>query len=142
MRRTIIAVAVLTLSTLSAMPHTVRRASAKRLTSGGLAQKLRSAGLTVRAADTIRQPFFSVKARVYVVAGDDLQVYEYRNAATARRESSKVSPDGGSIGTSSAAWMAPPHFFRKDRLIAIYIGSNADVLRALGGVMGPQFAGR
>jgi len=117
------------------------RKSARAFGTASLVQQLRTSGLTVETADTISQPFFTPKGRVYRVNGDDLQLYEYRDAPAAAKEASRVSPDG-SIGGSMPMWIAPPHFFRKDRVIAIYLGSNAKVLSALTQSIGAQFAGK
>lgn len=103
---------------------------------------LRSAGLKVAAAGTLQQPFFTAAANVFTVEGNDLQLYEFGTAAEAERAAAQVAPDGGSIGTASIAWMAPPHFFRNDRVVAIYIGTSARVHAELQRLLGPQFAGR
>lgn len=103
---------------------------------------LSQAGLTVRSAGTVEQPFFSVPARVYTVDGDDLQLYEFPTAESAQAAAATVSASGGSIGTSSMSWLAPPHFFHKDRLIANYLGSSSKTLAALETILGPQFAGQ
>jgi hypothetical protein len=112
------------------------------LTAASLADSLRRDGLAVEDAGTVEQPFFSVPARVYVVNGGDLQVYEFATAADATSAASQVSPAGSPIGTSMVTWMAPPHFFRKDRLIVNYIGTSEPVLAALRRLLGEQFAGR
>ena len=39
-------------------------------------------------------------------------------------------------------WMAAPHFFRRSRVIALYLGNDPKVLSALQQVLGSQFAGR
>lgn len=106
-----------------------------------LAEQLRAAGLTVTDGGTIEQPFFTRQARVLRIGDDDLQLYEFATAAEAEQAAAQVAPGGGSIGTVSMHWMAPPHFFRKERLIAIYIGSNARTLAELERILGPQFAG-
>lgn len=111
------------------------------LTRQNLVDALRSAGLTLQDAGTVEQPFYSVPAHVYQIDGRDLQVYEFSSAAEAERAAAQVAPDGGSIGTHSMAWMAPPHFFRKDRLVVNYIGTSSETLAALERVLGPQFAG-
>ena len=107
-----------------------------------LARSLRTAGLNVQDAGTVQQPFFTVPAQVYQVEGRDLQVYEFATPADAERAASQVAPTGSPIGTSMVTWMAPPHFFRKDRLIANYIGTSDKVLSELQRIFGPQFAGR
>ena len=39
-------------------------------------------------------------------------------------------------------WIAPPHFYHTGRVIVLYVGSNADLIRLLEATLGPQFAGR
>ena len=89
----------------------------------------------------VSQPFFSVKAAVYRIDGGELQVYNYRSASAAAKEAGRVAPNGA-IGGAMPRWIAPPHFFRKGRVIAIYLGSSDKALKALTRVMGPQFAGK
>ena len=108
----------------------------------GLAEALRAGGATVVTGEPVRQPFFSVPGRILVVNAEDVQIFEYDDASAAQADAARVSQDGGSIGTTIISWMAPPHFFRRDRLNAIYVGSNASVLAALSSSLGPQFAGR
>lgn len=122
------------------------RAAAAATTAGtnsaSVVAALRDAGLEVRDAGTVEQPFFGVPAHVYVVDGRDLQLYEFAAADDAERAAAQVAPSGSPIGTSMVTWMAPPHFFRKDRLIANYIGTSERVLAELQRLFGPQFAGR
>jgi len=113
-----------------------------RLTTSSLVDELRRAGLAVQDAGTVRQPFFSVPARVYQVDGRDLQVYEFATEADAESAASEVAPAGSPIGTTMVTWMAAPHFFRKERLLVNYIGTSDKVLSELQRLLGPQFAGR
>ncbi len=39
-------------------------------------------------------------------------------------------------------WVAPPHFYKKEKLIVLYVGDDNNVLDILEGVLGTQFAGR
>lgn len=102
---------------------------------------LRAAGLDPQPAGTLQQPFFKPPAQVFRVEGGDLQLYRFPSADDAAAAAATVAPGGGSVGTSSMAWMAPPHFFRSGSVIAIYIGTSAKALAALQRVFGPQFAG-
>jgi hypothetical protein len=106
-----------------------------------LARALRSAGLQVKSADPIRQPFFTTAGHVLLVEGDDLQVYEYPSRESASADAAKIAPSGSPIGTSMPNWMRPPHIFRKDKLIMIYLGAASRVLTALEAYSGPQLAG-
>lgn len=105
-----------------------------------IVDQLNASGLRVEPRGSIEQPFFSVPATVYAVDGDDLQLYQYASASAAEKDAAKVAPNGA-IGTSMPMWIAPPHFFRRDNIIAIYLGSSAKTLDALHQTLGPQFAG-
>lgn len=107
-----------------------------------LIDQLRAAGATVESAGAVSQPFFSVKGQVIKVNGEDVQVFEYADAATAEAEAATVSPDGGSTGTSMITWVAAPHFYKTGKLIVLYVGNNQTTLVALETALGPQFAGR
>lgn len=107
-----------------------------------LIDQLRAAGATVEPAGAVSQPFFSVKGQVIKVNGEDVQVFEYTDAAAAEAEAATVSPDGRSIGTSMVTWVAAPHFYKTGKLIVLYIGNNQTTLAALETALGPQFAGR
>jgi hypothetical protein len=104
--------------------------------------KLQAVGGTVEPGDEIEQPFFSVSGRIIKVNGQDVQVFEYPDAASADAEAAAVSPDGSSVGTTMMTWMAAPHFYKSGRVIVLYVGSDVSVIKALLVVLGPQFAGR
>lgn len=76
------------------------------------------------------------------VHGEDVQVFQYRNAAHADTQAAAVSPDGGTVGTTKVHWVGSPHFYKKARLLVLYVGDDAKVLKALEAVLGPQFAGK
>jgi hypothetical protein len=84
----------------------------------------------------------SVDALRLSVDGEDLYVFEYADSDAASRDASTVSPDGGAIGRCAFHWIGPPRFYRKDQLIALYVGTNADVIRRLDAVLGSPFARR
>ena len=116
--------------------------AASRQTTESLAAALRAGGFPVKVADDIiTQPFFSVRAKVLVVDEADLQVYEYPTAAAAAADAAKISPSGSPIGTSMPNWMRPPHIYRHDNLILIYLGDNPRVRAALEAQAGRQIAG-
>jgi hypothetical protein len=109
----------------------------------GLLKSLRASGARVRhEGNEVEQPFFSVAGKMISVGGADVQVFEYATAADAAREAAPVSPDGSSVGGSKPMWIGDPHFFRSGRLIVLYVGDDAKVLRTLTRVLGKQFAGR
>lgn len=106
-----------------------------------LTAKLRAEGATVQEGGEVEQEFFSVKGRIMVVNGEDVQVFEYQDEATARAQVELVSSDGTMIGTTIVLWVAPPHFYQRGRLIFLYVGENPEVLAVLQAALGAQFAG-
>ena len=111
------------------------------ISAASLVRDLRAGGFEIRLVDTVQQPFFTPKAEIYRVNGDDVQLYEYSDASSAEAEAARVSQNGA-IGGSMPLWIAPPHFYRNGSLVAIYLGSNPRVMQALTRALGPQFAGQ
>jgi len=106
---------------------------------------LRQQGASVTPGQTFPResnPFFEVSAQAVQVNTGTVSVFEYGDAAAARRDAAKVSPDGSTIGTTSILWIGPPHFYRDGRLMVIYAGDALAVLQPLEAVLGAQFAGR
>lgn len=107
-----------------------------------LLANLRSAGLRVEPGQPAEQPFLSVEGRMLHVGGEDVQVFQYPHAAAADAQAALVSPDGGTVGTSKPRWIGEPHFYKRGRLLVLYLGNDTTVLDALGAALGRQFAGR
>ena len=107
-----------------------------------LVQHLRSSGRTVESLGEVEQPFFTPKARVIRIGTTgEAQVYEYATEEQAAADAAKVNADG-SIGGSMPMWVAPPHFFRRRNLIALYLGRDETTLLNLRGFLGTEFAGQ
>ncbi len=108
----------------------------------GLIEKLRTGGTTVKQGEKISQPFFSVEGQTLNVGGESVQVFQYGNAEIAEKEAKQISPQGTSVGTTMVTWVAPPHFYRNDKLIVLYVGKNSEIIKALENALGRQFAGK
>lgn len=108
----------------------------------GLMDRLRAAGASVEVAGEVEQPFLSVTGAMIKVGGEDVQVFQYSSAAEVEAQAALVSPDGGAVGTSKPHWVGPPHFYKKGRLLVLYVGDDDKVLMALDAALGRQFAGR
>ena len=97
-------------------------------------------------AEVVGEDIFSVDGRVLEVNGERVLVMDYGDAAALEAEASGISPTGSSVATHGKAsmilWAAPPHFFRTETAIVLYVGENPQVIEALTSVLGPQFAGR
>ena len=105
-------------------------------------EELRGRGAEVSHSDKINQPFFSVEGQILTIDGADVQVFEYATEKAAEDDALQVSPDGSSIGKHLVNWVASPHFYKKNRLIVLYVGSDVKLINTLEKVLGKQFAGR
>lgn len=69
-----------------------------------------------------------------------MSIFEYASAAAADRDRAMISPDGASVSgagcTASISWIGPPHFYKRDRRMAVYAGTAEEVLRPLEAVLG------
>jgi hypothetical protein len=107
-----------------------------------LLENLRGAGLRVEPGQPAEQPFLSVEGRMLNVGDEGVQVFQYPHAAAADAQAALVSPDGRTVGTSKPHWIGEPHFYKRGRLLVLYVGDDDNVLKALDAVLGRQFAGK
>lgn len=141
------------LSRLDAMIATLQVASQVEAVTGydDLIEALRGAGATLEpvgeALPQLPQQFFAVPARLLMVDGSQVHVYEFADATTAEAQAARISPDAseiqpddGASGPSIVEWIATPHFYRQGRLLVLYLGDEPALLDRLEGVLGPPFA--
>lgn len=110
-----------------------------------LTARLRGEGATVEMAGTIKHPFLAVPGQIMTVNGNDIEVYQYANAQALAADTRTIDPDGciGTVGGGMLnPWTAPPHFFKSEGVMVIYLGSDSGMLHLLTRVMGKQFAGK
>ncbi|TMB61432.1 MAG: hypothetical protein E6J49_09175 [Chloroflexi bacterium] len=121
-----------------------------------LVDRLRCSGLRVEIGDRVTtrslRPTGTVlklsggglqtEARVYSFAYDDTDLGT-DGRAVAEADAKKFAPDGTLADPGAViAYDGPPHLYRRQRVIAIYAGSDAAVTSLLTRLLGPQFAGR
>lgn len=117
-------------------------ASAQGYGTAKFLEELREKGAEAESGEPVEQAFFSVIGTTVNLNGESVQVFEYDSAETMESDAVLVDADGSSIGTSMVTWIATPHFYKKGRLLVLYIGDHAETLEILASVLGPQFAGR
>ena len=76
------------------------------------------------------------------VHGEDVQVFQYASAEAADAETAPISRNGTSVGTRKIHWIGSPHFYKKGRLVVLYVGDADQVRRTLEAALGRQFAGK
>lgn len=99
---------------------------------------LRDLGVTAEVVDIVPagSGILAAPATRVTVNGATVFIYEFSTTAAADAEAARV-PDILAV----TRWMAPPHFFRGNRLIVLYVGSDEGVIGPLQRLLGPQFAG-
>jgi hypothetical protein len=111
---------------------------------------LRAAGATVTEQPSRGDSsFLHGTPHHLLVNGQDVWMYEYPAPALAEVDASGISADGstfhtgiGPFGSAAVAdYVAPPHFYKTGRVIALYVGRDAGTLRLLRQAFGPPFAG-
>lgn len=117
-------------------------ASAQGYGTAEFLEELHEKGAEAESGEQVEQPFFSVRGTTIDLNGESVQVFEYDSAETMESDAVLVDADGGSIGTSMVNWMATPHFYKKGRILVLYVGDNTETLGILENVLGAQFAGR
>jgi hypothetical protein len=144
MRKTLLVIAFLACAVGSAAGGAVapRSPGGPATDYASLVRGLRAAGATTVAAGSVSQLFFSTAGQIVAINGAQAQVFEYRDAATAATQAARISSDGATIDHATQVdWIAPPHFYESGKLLVIYVGTNATVMRLLAAQLGPQFAG-
>jgi hypothetical protein len=102
-----------------------------------LAESLRASGANVSEAGQVTQPFMSQPSSVLRVNGEDVQVFAYTDEAVAQVDAEALANVLAGRGTMMISWVAPPHGYHAGRLVALYVGSDADTLRLLEDMLGP-----
>lgn len=106
-----------------------------------VAAQLGAGGFQVEEGETLSDSPFDASGRVIRVNGADVQIYKFDTPEDAAVAVQTVSPDGSSIGTSMVSWIATPHLYYSGDTIATYAGDDPEIIGALEGLFGQQFAG-
>ena len=116
------------------------RCSGLRVEIGGrsTAARLRGLGtILILSGGALR-----AEARVYSFNYDDTDLGTNARAV-AEADTKKFARDGTLVDPGAViAYDGPPHLFWRERVIAIYAGSDPAVTSLLTRLLGPQFAGR
>lgn len=118
-----------------------------------LVDQLRAKGVTVNIAGTASQPFLRpTGTRLRLTGGTlggaaEVESYNYDStdlgddgAQVAKDDASGIAADG-TPNKGPAQWTGPVHFYRADRVIVLYVGSDPATTKLLTELLGPQFAG-
>lgn len=120
-----------------------------------LIDDLLDSGASVQISGESKVGLLSVQAKNLMVNGERIHVLEYDNKNLANEEAAIIDPDGfgmekaaeeGSSVAMAISWIGPPHFYKKGRLIVLYVdesfGANPSTRGIIENILGMQFAGQ
>lgn len=104
---------------------------------------LRATGNRVEVTGKVTRPFFAdAKGNSLTVNGGiEIELYEFADKEKLDSAAAQISPDGMTVMGEKVSWPDAPHFYRTDRVLVLYFGSDADNQREFEAAFGPQFAG-
>jgi hypothetical protein len=127
----------------TAQPQATPATSGKTGSSADLARlmkALRSDGLKMRVMGAIEDPLLPGRGTALIVNGADVQVFEYVDNNAVQAALAMINPDGSLVDVD-IDWDGSPHFYQSGRIIALSIGDNHPVTKALTKALGTQIAG-
>jgi hypothetical protein len=93
-------------------------------------------------ASSVDQDSFQIEPTEETVEGQHVLKFTYPTTRAARLVAARISEDGMMLGAKKMPWNGNPHFFRKENIIVLYVGSDQKVIDALKAKFGAQFAGK
>jgi len=100
---------------------------------------LQAAGATVETGNKVEQPFFEVQGTEIKVNGQTVQVFEWADETSRAAVSGTITPQG-QFGTTQVEWVGTPRFWAAGKIIALYVGDDAQVIALLTNAMGAPIA--
>nr|MBI4157095.1 hypothetical protein [Candidatus Woesearchaeota archaeon] len=107
-----------------------------------LVKDLEEKGAKVEIVGDYQHVSFSAPIKKHIrIEYESVFVFEYENVESAELDASKISGDASRMAGSIMVWFKPPHLYKKNELIVLYLGDNEKVINFLEEVLGEQFAG-
>jgi hypothetical protein len=110
---------------------TVPQAESETATSNLLAS-FNAQNFTAQPLDSVTHSYLTGRGTIFVLAGDNIQIFEYPDVATAREEAFAIFKRVPRLAIKSYF-----HIFLSGNLIGLYIGHNPVVLQITEEEMGP-----
>ena len=107
----------------------------------GLVDALAAASAPIRRADSFDTTPLLGQGVLLCVGHEEVRVYVFTTEQERLAAASRINPtDPSQIGTSIVEWTGNPRFWQRDRILVLYLGTDAPTEDMLTSVMGPPFA--
>lgn len=101
---------------------------------------LKQQGISVNEkSERISSPLFG-EGYAVKAAGQEIQTYTYSSAFQANAAAGSLNANGEPTKDMVWEWKGSAHVYRKDNLVALYVGEDKSLLQALRAVMGKPIA--
>ena len=104
--------------------------------------KLKNYDSSIKAGNDVKEIFFKVPAKIIKIGEDKIQVYEYSSAEEMEKEASMISDEGYKVKNVIINWFKPPHFYKKDNILILYLGDDENIKNELEKIAGNEFIGK
>jgi hypothetical protein len=107
----------------------------------GLVTALTTAGVSVRQADRFDAAPLPGQGVLLCVGREEVRVYVFETEEARVAAARTIDPnDPSHVGTSIVEWVGNPRFWQRDRILVLYVGTDAPTEALLTTVMGAPFA--
>jgi len=107
----------------------------------GLVSALAAASAPVRQADPFDAAPLPGQGVLLCVGREVVRVYVFTTEQARLAAAASIDPtDPSHVGTSIVEWTGNPRFWQRDRILFLYLGTDAPTEALLTSVMGPPFA--
>jgi hypothetical protein len=107
----------------------------------GLVADLAATSAPVRQADTFAPAPLPGQGVLLCVGHEEVRVYAFATEQARLAAAGSIDPtDPSHVGTSIVEWTGNPRFWQRDRILVLYLGTDASTDALLTSVMGPPFA--
>jgi hypothetical protein len=107
----------------------------------GLIADLEAAGADAKLGDLFSPDPLTGQDVVLCVGAEPVRLYVFGSVGDRVQAASRIDPkDPSNMGTSIVDWNGAPRFWQRDRMLILYLGTNADTEALLRGILGQPFA--
>ncbi|MGO1470417.1 MAG: hypothetical protein ACTHW2_10390 [Tissierella sp.] len=80
------------------------------------------------------------------IKGDHIYIYLYEDNEKMEADISNLSEDGFTYSNNEKGitmdWIYPPHYFKKENMVVLYVGEDMEIINALEDILGSKFIGQ
>jgi hypothetical protein len=98
---------------------------------------------------SVQSDFIPTTRKRMIIDDKSIDIYIFHNNINMENEAKNIGSNGFSYKSNTrdttriinVGWVAPPHFYKKGRIIVQYVGSDQKILTDLKNIFGGQFIG-